>query len=80
MNNDCKPDRVIDCSGLCCSLPLVEARSELNKMTIGQLLEVIADCPSAEVDINALVRLKSYELIRMWREKDRFHFLIKKVN
>jgi tRNA 2-thiouridine synthesizing protein A len=80
MSNNCKPDKVLDCSGLCCSLPLVEARSELDKMTAGQLLELIADYPSAEVDINALVRLKSYELIRMWKADDGHHFLIKKVN
>jgi TusA-related sulfurtransferase len=78
MTNDTKPKKVLDCSGLCCSLPLVEARTELDKMKGGQTLEVIANCPSAEEDMNILTRLKGYELVRSWKEGDRFHFLIKK--
>ena len=51
MANEGKPQKVLDCSGRCCSLPLVEARTELDKMEAGQTLEVIANCPSAKEDI-----------------------------
>jgi TusA-related sulfurtransferase len=74
-----KPEKVLDCSGLCCSLPLVEARMELDKMEVGQTLEVIANCPSSEEDMNILTRLKGYELVRKWKEDEQNHFLIKKV-
>jgi tRNA 2-thiouridine synthesizing protein A len=79
MANNVKPTKVLDCSGLCCSLPLVEARTELDKMEVGQTLEVIANCPSTEEDMKILNRLKGYELVRNWKEGDRYHFLIKKV-
>mgnify|MGYP001041662551 CR=1 FL=1 len=79
MTSDCNPDKVLDCSGLCCSLPLVEASMELNKLEVGQTLEVIADCTSAEEDMNILTRLKGYELVRTWKEDDHVHFLIKKL-
>lgn len=79
MADDGKPKNVLDCSGLCCSLPLVEARIELDKLKAGQTLEVIATCPSAEDDVNILTRLKAYELVRKWKKGDRTHFLIKKV-
>lgn len=79
MSNNVKPKKVLDCSGLCCSLPLVEARMELDKMSVGQTLEVIATCPSAEEDMKVLTRLKGYELVRSWKEDDQFHFFIKKV-
>ena len=65
--DDGKPKNVLDCSGVCCSLLLVEARMELNKLDVGQTLEVIADCISAEEDINILTRLKGYELVRTWK-------------
>lgn len=79
MANDGEKKKVLDCSGLCCSLPLVEARAELDKMETGQTLEVIANCASAEEDMNKLTQLKGYELVRTWKEKGQFHFLIKRV-
>jgi len=79
MADDGKPKNVLDCSGLCCSLPLVEARMELNKLDVGQTLEVIADCTSAEDDMNILTRLKGYELVRTWKYDDQIHFLLKKL-
>jgi tRNA 2-thiouridine synthesizing protein A len=79
VTDDAEQKKVLDCSGLCCSLPLVEARTELDKMERGQTLEVVATCPSAENDMKALTRIEGFELVRKWKEDDRFHFLIKKV-
>ncbi|MEJ2272084.1 MAG: sulfurtransferase TusA family protein, partial [Candidatus Bathyarchaeota archaeon] len=67
---------LLDCSGLCCSLQLVEARSKLDKMQIGETLEVVAKCPSTEKDMELLTKLKSYELIKKWKEDEFQHFLI----
>jgi len=52
---------------------------ELDKLEVGQTLEVIANGPSAEEDMNILTRLKGYELIRTWKKDDHIHFLIKKL-
>ena len=69
----------VDCSGLCCSLPLVEARSKLDKMNVGDVLEVVATCPSSEKDMEILTRLEQFELVRKWKENNKFHFEIKKT-
>lgn len=79
MKDDSKPKKVVDCSGLCCSLPLVNTRMELEKLEAGQTLEVVATCPSAEEDIRILTRLKACKLVRKWKEGDQTHFLVKKV-
>lgn len=79
MVDDNTPEKILDCSGLCCSMPLVEARMQLDKMKVGQTLEVISTCPSSEEDIQIFTRLKSYELVQSWKKEDQFHFLIKKV-
>ena len=79
MTRDEKSKKVLDCSGLCCSLPLVEARTELDKMKAGQTLEVVANCPSAEEDMRILTRKEGVELISKWKEDNLFHFLIKKL-
>jgi TusA-related sulfurtransferase len=79
MADDEKQEKVLDCSGLCCSLPLIEARTKLDKMESGQTLEVIATCHSAEEDMKVLTRIEEYELVRKWKDGDQLHFVIKKV-
>ena len=67
MANDSKPKKVLECSVVCCSLSLVEARMELNKPDVGRTFKVNADCISAEEDMNILTRPKGYELVRTWK-------------
>jgi TusA-related sulfurtransferase len=74
-----EPRELLDCSGLCCSLQLVEARSKLDKMQFGQTLEVVAKCQSTEKDIEILTRLKAFTLLKKWKDGEFIHFLIKKV-
>ena len=74
-----KPRELLDCSGLCCSLQLVEARSKLDKMQVGETLEVVAKCPSTEKDMELLTKLKAFELVKKWNEDEFIHFLIKKI-
>lgn len=79
MANDEKNKKVLDCLGLCCSLPLIQARTELDKMESGQTLEIVANCPSAEEDMKVLTRKEAFELVHKWKKDDRFHFLIRKL-
>ena len=73
-------DREMDCSGLCCSLPLVEARYKLDKMNVGETLEVIATCPSSQKDMELLTSLKQFDLVKSWKKQNKFHFIIKKIH
>ena len=77
--DDKKADDFLDCSGLCCSLPLIEVRIQLDKMKIGETLEVIATCPSSKKDIEILTSLDFFDLIRSWERNDKYYFLIKKI-
>jgi len=79
LKNKTNPDEKVDCSGLCCSLPLVEARYKLDKMNVGETLEVIATCESADEDMKVLARFEQFEIIKNWKENEKFHFIIKKV-
>ena len=60
-------------------MPLVEARTKLDKMQVGDVLEVVATCPSSEKDMEILTKLEQFELVRKWKENDKFHFEIKKT-
>jgi TusA-related sulfurtransferase len=74
-----KPTRNLDCVGLYCPEPVFRTRQEVDKLEVGEVLEVIADDPAAEQDIPRLVKRLGLELLEMYEENDEFHFIIKKV-
>ena len=79
MGNQIKTDRNLDCVGLYCPEPVFRTRQEIDKMDVGEVLEVIADDPAAEEDIPRLVKRLGLEIVKMSKEKDQLHFVIKKI-
>ena len=79
MGDQTKPDRNLDCVGLYCPEPVFRARQEIDKLAVGEVLEIIADDPAAEEDIPRLVKRLEQRLLKMYKEKDQFHFIIKKI-
>lgn len=79
MSDKTKPDKNLDCVGLYCPEPVFRTRQELDKLAVGEVLEVIADDPASEEDIPRLVKRLGYQLVEMRKENDEFIFVIKKV-
>ena len=79
MGNQTKPDRSLDCVGLYCPEPVFRTRQEIDKMDVGEVLEVVADDPAAEEDIPRLVKRLGLELVEKYKENDLIHFVIKKT-
>jgi len=79
LGNQIKPDRNLDCVGLYCPEPVFRTRQEIDKMAVGEVLEVIADDPAAEEDIPRLVKRLGLELLEMHKENDQIHFILKKI-
>jgi len=79
LGNQTKPDRSLDCVGLYCPEPVFRTRQEIDKMDVGDVLEVVADDPAAEEDIPRLVKRLGLELVEMHKENDLIHFVIKKT-
>jgi TusA-related sulfurtransferase len=77
--NENKSQKVLDCSGRCCSFPLIEARTELDKMNVGDTLEVVATCSSVEKDMELLTGLPQFELVQTRKQDEKYYFVIKKV-
>lgn len=74
-----KPDRVLDCIGLYCPIPILKVREELDKLSVGQVLEVWADDPAAEEDIPRLTKRIGQEILEINKDGSRLRFLLKKV-
>ena len=79
MGNQTKPDRNLDCVGLYCPEPVFRTRQEIDKLGVGEVLEVIADDPAAEEDIPLLVKRLGLELLELRKENDELHFILKKI-
>ena len=74
-----KPDRILDCVGMYCPIPVLKVREELDKLSIGQVLEVWADDPAAEEDIPRLAKRIGQEILEMSKDGLKLRFLLKKV-
>lgn len=79
MPSDVKPNRTLDCIGLYCPEPVFRTRVELDKMNVGDTLEMIADDPAAEEDIKSFTKRTGHELLKLSKEGDVRRFLIRKA-
>ncbi len=79
MPADVKPSRTLDCIGLYCPEPVFRTRLELDKMAVGEVLEMIADDPAAEEDIKSFAKRTGHELLELSKKGNVLRFLIRKV-
>ena len=73
-----QPDQVLDCIGLYCPTPILNTRQAIDKLAIGQILEMWADDPAAEEDIKAWAKRAEQELLSIEKTNDGMKFLIQK--
>lgn len=78
MTKNHKAKRTLDCLGLFCPEPVYRTRLELDKMKVGEALEVWADDPAAERDIQSLAKRLGHEVLDVRKEGNKTYFLIKK--
>ena len=74
-----KPDKTIDMQGLLCPEPVFRTRQTIKEMNIDEILEVFADDPVAEEDINSWIKKSENELLSFNKDDKLLKFLIRKV-
>ncbi len=74
-----KIDKKLDCVGLYCPEPVFNTRLALDEMEIGQTIEVSADDPAAESDIQNLVKHLGQEIVSTTKEGTTIKIVIKKI-
>jgi TusA-related sulfurtransferase len=73
------PNKTLDCTGFACPIPVLKTRHEINKLAVGEVLEVLSDDPAAEEDIPHLIKSIGQELLEIKKEGSKIRFLIKKI-
>jgi len=64
---------------LFCPEPVFRTKIEIERMTVGNILKVIADDPAAEEDISRWVNRNGHQLLGLNKTDKDLEFIIKKV-
>ncbi len=70
--------RTVDCIGLYCPMPILQTKQEIDKMAIGEILEVLADDPAAEPDLEAWAKRTGQKILEIDKNDEGMRFLIQK--
>lgn len=72
-------DKVLDCTGMLCPVPVVKTSKAIKEIQIGQVLKMIATDPGAPPDMEAWSRQTGNELLDSHREDGKFIFYFRRV-
>ncbi len=70
--------QILDCIGLYCPMPILQTREGMDKLDIGEILEVLADDPAAEEDLKAWAKRAGQEILEIEKTNEGMRFLIQK--
>lgn len=76
---DVKSDFVLDASGLVCPLPAVKTAMQLEKMELGEVLEVITTDEVSKVDLPLWCKQTGNELVDIVEDNETFHIFVRKL-
>jgi TusA-related sulfurtransferase len=70
--------QILDCIGLYCPAPILKTRQQIDKLAIGEILEVWADDPAAEEDLKAWAKRSRQKILKIEKTDEGTKFLILK--
>lgn len=74
-----KVDQILDCKGLLCPLPVIKTKQAIDKMAVGQTLEMISTDPGSIPDMQAWSKGTGHELLDYKKDNGLFIFYIRKA-
>ncbi|OKY73854.1 MAG: preprotein translocase subunit TatC [Desulfobulbaceae bacterium DB1] len=75
---DIKADRTLDAKGLSCPMPLLRTKKEIDKISSGQILEILGTDPGSRNDLPGWCTRAGHEFVGEKEESGYFRFFIKK--
>ena len=72
------PNATLDAKGLACPMPVVKARLEIEKLSTGDVLEVIATDPGSVSDFDNWTKMSGHELLESKQDDGVYTYLIRK--
>ena len=75
---DAPPDKVLDCIGLFCPMPIVKTREAIQVMSPGELLAMLSDDPASDAAMRSWCQITGHELLEVSRDAGVYRFLVRK--
>jgi tRNA 2-thiouridine synthesizing protein A len=72
-------DRMLDCVGLFCPMPILRTRDAMKAMAVGQVLEMTSDDPASEADMKSWTSRTGQELLEIDKHGTVFRFVVRKA-
>lgn len=72
-------DRVLDCKGMLCPMPVIKLSKEIKAMQVGQVVKMIATDKGAPADMAAWSRQTGNELLDSHEENGQFVFFVRRA-
>ena len=79
MTTEIQADRVLDCLGLFCPMPIVKTREAVRALAIGHVLEMRSDDPASDADMRSWARRTGHELVAVTKDGPVYRFLVRKT-
>jgi TusA-related sulfurtransferase len=73
-----KADRILDCYGLLCPMPIIKTAQEFKKMKIGETLEVLSTDEGIKSDMPAWCKATGNEFLGIEEEDGEYKVYVKK--
>ena len=74
-----KADKMLDCSGMLCPVPVIKTSKAIKELQVGQVLQMVATDPGAPADMEAWSRQTGNELLDSHKEGDKFVFYFRRI-
>jgi TusA-related sulfurtransferase len=68
----------VDAKGMQCPMPLLKAKQALNKLQVGQIVEILATDAGSYKDFHAFARQSSHELLFAEESNGEYRYLLRK--
>jgi len=72
-------DKILDCSGMLCPLPVIKVSKAIKEIEVGQVLKMVATDPGAPPDMAAWVRQTGNEMLDSHQEDGKFIFYLRRT-
>jgi tRNA 2-thiouridine synthesizing protein A len=78
-NSPRRASRILDCIGLYCPMPVIRTNEEIDKLAVGETMEVLADDSAAEEDLKAWAKRTGQKILEIGKTNEGIRFLIQKT-
>ncbi len=72
-------DKVLDCTGMLCPVPVIKTSKAIKEIQIGQVLKMVATDPGSPPDMQAWSRQTGNELLDSHQEDGKFVFYFRRM-